>query len=487
MSTSIRELEPKEVWNRFADINGVPRPSKKEQKITAFMVDFGKKLGLETTSDATGNVIIRKPATAGLEHKKPIILQSHLDMVCQKNNDTVFDFDNQGIETYIDGDWVRAKGTTLGADNGMGVAAIMAILESKTIAHPAIEALFTTDEETGMTGAKKLSSDALKGEILLNLDTELDTEIEIGCAGGVDVSAYHDYSEEATPTDVVAYQLSITGLLGGHSGMEIHIGRGNANKIMNRLLLGQYEKHGLRLAHLHGGGLRNAIPREAEAVLTLPAENVAALKEAVETEWQRDLVDEYGVIEPNLKIEVKEEAMPTSLVPEEIQDNLVDALLACHNGVLRFIPHLPSIVETSSNLAIVEIVDGRAFFKVLVRSSRDTMRQYCVDTLEACFSMAGMKVTTDGAYPAWQPSPESEIVTLMEQVYKDLFAEDPKVQVVHAGLECSVILSHCPGMDVVSFGPTLQSPHTPNERCFIPSVEKYWRLVLETLARTPKK
>ena len=212
MSTSIRELEPKEVWNRFADINGVPRPSKKEQKITAFMVDFGKKLGLETTSDATGNVIIRKPATAGLEHKKPIILQSHLDMVCQKNNDTVFDFDNQGIETYIDGDWVRAKGTTLGADNGMGVAAIMAILESKTIAHPAIEALFTTDEETGMTGAKKLSSDALKGEILLNLDTELDTEIEIGCAGGVDVSAYHDYSEEATPTDVVAYQLSITGL-----------------------------------------------------------------------------------------------------------------------------------------------------------------------------------------------------------------------------------------------------------------------------------
>ena len=248
MSTTIRELEPKEVWNRFADINAVPRPSKKEQKITAFMVDFGKKLGLETTSDAYGNVIIRKPATAGLEHKKPIILQSHLDMVCQKNNDTVFDFDNQGIETYIDGDWVRAKGTTLGADNGMGVAAIMAILESKTIAHPALEALFTTDEETGMTGAQKLSNDALKGEILLNLDTELDTEIEIGCAGGIDVSAYADYKEEATPSDVVAYHIVVTGLLGGHSGMEIHIGRGNANKIMNRVLFHQYEKHGLRLA-----------------------------------------------------------------------------------------------------------------------------------------------------------------------------------------------------------------------------------------------
>ena len=261
MSTTIRELEPKEVWNRFADINAVPRPSKKEQKITAFMVDFGKKLGLETTSDAYGNVIIRKPATAGLEQKKPIILQSHLDMVCQKNNDTVFDFDNQGIETYIDGDWVRAKGTTLGADNGMGVAAIMAILESKTIAHPALEALFTTDEETGMTGAQKLSNDALKGEILLNLDTELDTEIEIGCAGGIDVSAYADYKEEATPSDVVAYHIVVTGLLGGHSGMEIHIGRGNANKIMNRVLFHQYEKHGLRLAQLHGGGLRNAIPR----------------------------------------------------------------------------------------------------------------------------------------------------------------------------------------------------------------------------------
>ena len=327
----------------------------------------------------------------------------------------------------------------------------------------------------------------LKGDILLNLDNETHGELMVGSAGGVNLTAELEFKTVAPEAGDKAVRIVLHGLRGGHSGLEINEGRANANKNLARVVADAIANFEARLAEWKGGNMRNAIPREAEAVLTLPTENVAALKEAVETEWQRDLVDEYGVIEPNLKIEVKEEAMPTSLVPEEIQDNLVDALLACHNGVLRFIPHLPSIVETSSNLAIVEIANGKAMFRILVRSSRDTMRQYCVDTLEACFSMAGMKVTTDGAYPAWQPSPESEIVTLMEQVYKDLFAEDPKVQVVHAGLECSVILSHCPGMDVVSFGPTLQSPHTPNERCLIPSVEKYWRLVLETLARTPKK
>ena len=281
--------------------------------------------------------------------------------------------------------------------------------------------------------------------------------------------------------------LILHGLRGGHSGLEINEGRANANKNLARVVADAIVNFEARLVSWKGGNMRNAIPREAEAVLTLPPENVSALKEVVETEWQRDLTAEYGQIEPDLKLEVREVSVPKKQLPEEIQDNLVDAILACHNGVLRFIPHLPGIVETSSNLAIVDISEGKAFFKTLVRSSSDSMRQYCVDSLEACFSMAGMKVTTDGDYPAWQPSPKSEIVELMEKTYKDLFGESPKVQVVHAGLECSVILSHCPGMDVVSFGPTLQSPHTPNERCYIPSVEQYWRLVLETLARIPKK
>ena len=485
--SEILKLQPEALWRNFHLLTQVPRPSGHLEKIQQFLLDWAKERNLEARLDNAGNILMYKPASPGMEDRKVVTLQGHIDMVPQKTPDSPHNFETDPIETWIDGDWVRARNTTLGADDGMAIATIMAIFEDDSLCHGPLEAFMTSDEETTMYGVEHMEDGLLKGDILLNLDNETHGELMVGSAGGINLTAELEFKPVAPDADDKAVRISLHGLRGGHSGLQINEGRANANKNLARVVADAIANFEARLAEWKGGNMRNAIPREAEAVLTLPAENVAALKETVETEWQRDLFEEYGIVEPNLKIEVTEVPLPATLVPEEIQDNLVDSLLACHNGVLRFIPHLPTIVETSSNLAIVEIVDGRAFFKVLVRSSRDSMRQNCVDTLEACFSMAGMKVETDGAYPAWQPSPQSEIVELMESVYQDLFGEPAKVQVVHAGLECSVILSHCPNMDVVSFGPTLESPHTPNERCFIPSVDKYWRLVLETLARTPKK
>jgi Xaa-His dipeptidase len=485
--SEILKLQPEALWRNFHLLTQVPRPSGHLEKIQQFLLDWAKERNLEARLDNAGNILMYKPASPGMEDRKVVTLQGHIDMVPQKTPDSPHNFETDPIETWIDGDWVRARNTTLGADDGMAIATIMAIFEDDTLCHGPLEAFMTSDEETTMYGVEHMEDGLLKGDILLNLDNETHGELMVGSAGGINLTAELEFKPVAPDADDKAVRISLHGLRGGHSGLQINEGRANANKNLARVVADAIANFEARLAEWKGGNMRNAIPREAEAVLTLPAENVAALKETVETEWQRDLFEEYGIVEPNLKIEVTEVPLPATLVPEEIQDNLVDSLLACHNGVLRFIPHLPTIVETSSNLAIVEIVDGHAFFKVLVRSSRDSMRQNCVDTLEACFSMAGMKVETDGAYPAWQPSPKSEIVELMESVYQDLFGEPAKVQVVHAGLECSVILSHCPNMDVVSFGPTLESPHTPNERCFIPSVDKYWRLVLETLARTPKK
>ena len=485
--SEILKLQPEALWRNFHLLTQVPRPSGHLEKIQQFLLDWAKERNLEARLDNAGNILMYKPASPGMEDRKVVTLQGHIDMVPQKTPDSPHNFETDPIETWIDGDWVRARNTTLGADDGMAIATIMAIFEDDTLCHGPLEAFMTSDEETTMYGVEHMEDGLLKGDILLNLDNETHGELMVGSAGGINLTAELEFKPVAPDADDKAVRISLHGLRGGHSGLQINEGRANANKNLARVVADAIANFEARLAEWKGGNMRNAIPREAEAVLTLPAENVAALKETVETEWQRDLFEEYGIVETNLKIEVTEVPLPATLVPEEIQDNLVDSLLACHNGVLRFIPHLPTIVETSSNLAIVEIVDGRAFFKVLVRSSRDSMRQNCVDTLEACFSMAGMKVETDGAYPAWQPSPQSEIVELMAEVYQDLFGEPAKVQVVHAGLECSVILSHCPNMDVVSFGPTLESPHTPNERCFIPSVDKYWRLVLETLARTPKK
>lgn len=485
--SEILQLKPEPIWRNFHLLNQVPRPSGHLEKIQRFLLDWAKEHHIEARQDEAGNILMYKPASKGMEDRKVVTLQGHIDMVPQKTPDSPHCFETDPIEAWIDGDWVRARNTTLGADDGMAIATIMAIFEDDSLSHGPLEAFMTTDEETTMYGVNHMEDGLLKGDILLNLDNETHGELMVGSAGGVNLTAELEYQEVPVEAGDTAVALILHGLRGGHSGLEINEGRANANKNLARVVADAIVNFEARLISWKGGNMRNAIPREAEAVLTLPPENVSALKEVVETEWQRDLTAEYGQIEPDLKLEVREVSVPKKQLPEEIQDNLVDAILACHNGVLRFIPHLPGIVETSSNLAIVAISEGKAFFKTLVRSSSDSMRQYCVDSLEACFSMAGMKVTTDGDYPAWQPSPKSEIVELMEKTYKDLFGESPKVQVVHAGLECSVILSHCPGMDVVSFGPTLQSPHTPNERCYIPSVEQYWRLVLETLARIPKK
>lgn len=484
--SEIRNLQPKAIWENFYLLTQVPRPSGHLEKIQKFLLDWAKEKGIEAKLDDAGNVIMYKPATPGMEDCKIVTLQGHMDMVPQKTPESPHNFETDPIETWIDGEWVKAKNTTLGADDGMAVATIMAIMEDNTLKHGPLEGFITADEESTMGGVNNMSTDLLKGEILLNLDNETFGEFMIGSAGGINLTASLEYKEDEVPAGDAAVTIGIHNLLGGHSGLEINEGRGNANKMMARLVQDAIANFEARLASWQGGNMRNAIPRDCDVVLTIPAENVAALKEVVD-EWRETFKGEYGFVEKALTLDIADTALPTALVPEEIQDNLVNALCACHNGVMRFIPEVPSIVETSSNLAIVEIGGGKAMFKVLVRSSRDSMRDCCSETLESVFSMAGMKIELDGAYPAWQPNPESEIVALMKDVYKELFGDDSKVQVIHAGLECGVIGAKYPKMDMVSFGPTMRSPHTPNERCYIPSVEKYWQFVLTTLERTPKK
>ena len=484
--TDIKNLQPQAVWKNFHLLTQVPRPSGHLEKIQKFLLDWAAEHGVEARMDQAGNILMLKPASPGMEDRKIVTLQGHMDMVPQKTSDSTHDFENDPIDAYVDGDWVKARGTTLGADDGMAVATIMAIMEDDTLVHGPLEGFITADEETTMYGVNNMAPDTLKGDILLNLDNETEGEMVIGSAGGVNLTATLAYKEVESDETDAALRVSLGGLLGGHSGLEINEGRGNANKMMARLVQDAIANFEARLATWKGGNMRNAIPREAEVILSLPKENVEDFKSAVD-EWCQTFQDEYGTVEKSLTLEAAMTELPATLVPEEIQDNLVNALCACHNGVLRFIPEVPSIVETSSNLAIVEIGGGEVMFKVLVRSSRDSMRQCCVETLESAFSMAGMKVELSGEYPAWQPNPHSEIVELMVKVYRDLFGQENKVQVVHAGLECGIIGSYRPGMDMVSFGPTLRSPHTPNERCYIPSVEKYWRFVLATLERIPKK
>lgn len=484
--SEIKNLQPQAIWKNFYLLTQVPRPSGHLAKIQKFLLDWAAEKGVEARQDEAGNILMYKPATPGMEDCKVVTLQGHMDMVPQKAADSAHDFENDPIETYIDGDWVRAKGTTLGADDGMAVATIMAIMEDDSIKHGPLEGFITADEETTMYGVNHMKANTLKGEILLNLDNETEGEMIVGSAGGVNLTASTQYQEVPADASDAALRVKLGGLLGGHSGLEINEGRGNANKMMARLVQDAIANFEAYLASWRGGNMRNAIPREAEVVLTLPKENVEALCEAVE-EWRQTFTDEYGAVETALELTCEEVPLPEKIVPEELQDNLVNALCACHNGVFRFIPEVPAIVETSSNLAIVEIGGGKVMFKVLIRSSRDSMRECLAETLESAFAMAGMKVELDGDYPAWQPNPKSEIVELMKNVYRELFGEENRVQVIHAGLECGVIGAHKPGMDMVSFGPTLRSPHTPNERCFVPSVDKYWRFVLTTLERTPRK
>lgn len=487
MSNEIRNLEPKPLWNKFADLNAVPRPSKKEERVIAFMKDFGKSLGLETIEDEVGNVIIKKPATAGMENRKTVVMQSHLDMVHQKNADTVFDFDTQGIEMYVDGDWVRAKGTTLGADNGLGVATIMAILESKDIQHPAIEALFTIDEETGMTGAMGLKGGLLKGEILLNLDTEEDDEIDIGCAGGVDVTAERGYEEEDVPENSLAYNITVKGLNGGHSGMDIDKGLANANKIMNRLLFDGFENWGLQVAEINGGSLRNAIPRESFAKVIISDIFDGAFQLDMQ-EIIADIKAEFKTTEPNLQILIeKANALPAKVMDLGVQEGLLRALYAAHNGVYRMSADMANLVETSNNIARVIVKEGKVYVGCLTRSSVETSKFDLANALRSAFELTGCEVTFSGSYPGWTPNVNSPILEVLKDIYVKQNGTEPHVVACHAGLECGILGTNYPDMDMISFGPTIKGAHSPDERASISSAQKYWKFVLEILQNIPVK
>lgn len=484
--SEIKNLNPECIWRNFDALTQVPRPSGHLEKVQHMLLEFAARVGVEAFKDAAGNIVMRKPASPGMENRKGIILQAHMDMVPQKSNESTHNFETDPIQTYVDGEWVKAKGTTLGADNGIGVAAIMAVMEDKTLVHGPVEGLITADEETGMFGANDLPEGELNGDILLNLDSETWGKFVIGSAGGVDITATLEYKEVETDKDDAAVKVVIKGLKGGHSGLEINEGRGNANKLMARFVHEAIAEYGARLATWHGGNMRNAIPFECETVLTLPKENVEALKEAV-AEWCALFNNEYRTIEENIQFFAEDVEAPATQVPEEIQDNLLDAIYGCHNGVLRMIPVFPSVVETSSNLAIIDINGGHAYFKLLARSSRESMRDYIATTLESTFSMAGMKVEMSGEYGGWDPNTDSEILQLLEKNYRELFNEDAIEQVDHAGLECSVILGKYPHLDVVSLGPTMRSPHTTSERCLISTVAPFWELLKKTMAEVPVK
>ncbi|MCX2678505.1 aminoacyl-histidine dipeptidase [Galbibacter sp. EGI 63066] len=486
MNSEIRALEPQKVWEKFSDLNAVPRPSKKEEQVIAFMLDFGKKLNLETFKDEVGNVIIKKPASPGMENRKTVVLQSHLDMVHQKNNDTVFSFSTQGIEMYVEGGWVKAKGTTLGADNGLGVAAIMAILESSDIPHPTIEALFTIDEETGMTGAKGLKGGLLSGDILLNLDTEEDDEIDIGCAGGIDISAVREYREEKTPGNVMAYKISVKGLQGGHSGMDIHRGFGNANKIMNRLLFDGFENFGLRISKIDGGGLRNAIPRESEAIVVVDKIHHDAF--ALEFNQLATVIKkEYKTMEPSLMIMAEVTDIPEKVMGIGVQEGITKALYAAHNGVYAMSPDMEDLVQTSNNIARVKIMGGKIKVLCLTRSSVESSKIDLANGLRSAFELCGCEVQLSGEYPGWKPNVESPILKVLNEKYQELFNETAKVVACHAGLECGILGQNYPEMDMISFGPTIKGAHSPDERANIASVQKFWKFLKAILKEIPVK
>ena len=486
MTTEIKNLNPECIWRNFHALTQIPRPSGHLDKVQQFLLDFAKEAGVEAFKDPADNIVMRKPATPGMENRKGIIMQAHMDMVPQKSPEIEHDFVNDPIQTYIEDGWVKAKGTTLGADNGLGVAAIMAVMEDKTLKHGPVEALITADEETGLYGANNLPEGELHGDILLNLDSETWGKFVIGSAGGIDVNATLDYKEADTDSEDAAVRVTLQGLKGGHSGLEIHEGRGNANKLMVRFVREAIEECEARLASWHGGNMRNAIPFKAKVVLTLPKENVEVLKELV-SEWEKDFVDEYKGIENGLTFRAEDVETPKTEVPVEIQDNLVNAIYACHDGVIRMITSYPDVVETSSNLAIIDIEGGKAAIKLLPRSSREDMKEYVTTMIESCFSMAGMKVETSGSYCGWDPNPQSEILHLLLRIYKELNGEDGIIQVDHAGLECSIILGKYPHLDVVSLGPTMRSPHTTNERALIETVEPFWALLKKTLEEVPVK
>ncbi|MEM7313368.1 MAG: aminoacyl-histidine dipeptidase [Planctomycetota bacterium] len=485
MSQAVRELEPQAVWNHFADLNAVPRASKKEERVIQFMKEFGESLGLETLVDEVGNVIIKKPASKGMEDRVTIVMQSHLDMVHQKNADTEFDFETQGIDMYVDGDWVKARGTTLGADNGLGVASIMTLLSSTDIDHPALEALFTIDEETGMTGAQGLKGGLLDGKILLNLDTEEDNELTIGCAGGVDVTATGSYTAEDVPAGSKSYRVIVRGLKGGHSGVDIHLGRANANKLMNRLLWKAAKSCDLRIAEIDGGSLRNAIPRESFSVVVVPEGKAAEFESLIASE-AAVIKSEYATTDMDAEILCESTDLASSVLPLDLQTKIIGTLYACPCGIHRMCPDIDDLVQTSNNLARVLVKDGEFTIGCLTRSSVNTERDDLANAITANFELTGASVEQAGAYPGWQPAPESDIVKLMSSLYEEPFKESAHVAACHAGLECGILGTNYPEMEMISFGPCIRGAHSPDERTQISSMQKFWGFLLETLKRIPK-
>lgn len=477
MSDQIRQIEPQAPWNIFADLNAIPRASKKEQRIAAWVQDFGRKLGLEVLTDSFGNIIIKKPASPGREKSPVTILQGHLDMVHSKNADVTFDFDTQGIDMYVDGDWVRARGTTLGADNGLGVAAILAVLASKDIVHPPLEALFTLDEEQGLGGAKNLGKGLLKGKLLLNLDTEEDHVLTIGCAGGIDTLIDWKYREDAAPDNLKGYSIKVSSLQGGHSGMDINLGRANANKLLARVLQACVPA-GVRLAAFDGGNLRNEIPREATALVTVKNEKrFAKLLKAI----SQEIATEYRTPEPNLKVTAMETSTPAKVMRKGDQAKFLSALRAVTNGVFRMSPEIPGLVEASTNLAKITLQDGQLKIGSLQRSSVESSKSDVAAAFRAPFDLLGAEVELVNEYPGWKPNPSSKIVQKMAGIYEKMFGDKPVIEACHAGLECGIIGQAYPGLDMVSFGPEIVGPHSPDERASIKSFQKFWKYYLEVL------
>ena len=482
----LTSLQPTSLWQHFSHLNAVPRPSKKEEKVIAFILEFGKRLGLPTQRDEVGNVIIKKPASKGMEDRAVVCLQSHLDMVHQKNGDTTFDFNTQGIEMYVNGDWVKAKGTTLGADNGIGVAAIMSLLSATDIAHPPLEALFTIDEETGMTGALNLKGGLLEAKYMLNLDTEEDTELTIGCAGGVDVTANGSYAAEMANNGYSGVRLFVKGLSGGHSGMDIHLGRGNANKLMNRLLMNASKNFDIRVSAIDGGSLRNAIPRESVVDLCVHQDQMKAFADFVQTQ-QQVLKAEHGTTDPQLNVGWSEIPLPSTVLNKQFEQDLLRALYACPCGIYRMSPDIDRLVQTSNNLARVLVKDGSYTIQCLTRSSVDSEKMDLAQAIQSCFELCGAAVTFSGAYPGWTPRPGSSIVSLMSNLYEELFKQKAHVNACHAGLECGILGTNYPAMEMISFGPNIRGAHSPDETVQISSVQKFWAYLLEALKRIPKK
>lgn len=486
MGNVLGNLEPKLVWDIFEEITQIPRPSKKEEKIAAWAVKFAEDNGFEWEKDTLGNLIIRKPATPGMENKKGVVVQGHLDMVCEKNSDVEFDFDNDPIQPWIDGDWVKAKGTTLGADNGIGLAMGLAIMKSNDIPHPAFEVLCTLDEETGLTGAMQLGTDLIKSDILINLDSEEDGAFTIGCAGGMNTSATYKYEEDSIPSNHVAYEITLKGLQGGHSGIEIHDGRANAIKLLNRILWTFIGKYDLRLSSIKAGSAHNAIPREAFAVVTVAKDHESQMLQNI-TECNATLKAEWGTKEPGIQLSAESTDTPNRVMTKEFQKKLTTSLYASPHGPIRYSPDIDDLVQTSTNLATIDTRDNEIFVLTSQRSSVETEKTDMATMVRAAFELGGAVVKHSDGYPAWQPNIESPILNTAKNIFTEVFGKEPKIEAIHAGLECGLVGEKYPGIDMISFGPNLKDVHSPDEKLQISTVQNCWKLLLEIVKNIPDK